>query len=88
MSNKWKRVLGLVLVLIVLLVSPFAWRIFLPYGMMRNTADWHMPMMYGAPGMMALGMMFLIWLVLLVSLLLIGIGIVWLVKENTAQKDF
>ena len=87
MNNKWKLVLGLILVLIVLLVSPLAWRNFLPYGMMRNTADWYMPMMSGAPGMMTLGMVFLIWLILLVSLLLIGLGIVWLVKENTAQKN-
>jgi hypothetical protein len=86
MNNKWKWVLGLTLAMAVLLVPPLAWQFFLPYGMMRNTNEWYMPMMYGAPGMMAFGMMFLMWLILLASLVLIGLGIVWLVKELSAQK--
>ena len=87
MNNKLKWILGLTLALIVLIVPSFAWRFFLPYGMMRNTNEWYMPMMYGAPGMMAFGMMLLMWLVLLVTLVLIGLGIVWLVKELPAQNS-
>ena len=86
MNNKWKWVLGLTLAMIVLIAPPFAWRIFLPYGMMRNTNEWFMPMMYGAPGMMAFGMMFFMSLILLAVFVLIGLGIVWFVKELSAQK--
>lgn len=86
MNNKWKCVLGLILALIVLIVPPFAWGFLVSYGMTRNTSEWFMPMMYGAPGMMAFGMMFLMWLILLAMLVLIGLGIVWFVKELSAQK--
>ena len=86
MNNKWKWVLGLTLAMVVLLFPTLAWRFFLPYGMMRNTNEWYTPMMYGAPGMMAFGMMFLMWLILLATLVLIGLGIVWLIKELSAQN--
>ena len=86
MNNKWKWVLGLALATIALIVSPFAWGFFISYGMMRNTNEWFMPMMYGGPGMMAFGMMFLMWLILLAVLVLIGLGIIWFVKELSAQK--
>ncbi len=86
MNNKWKWVLGLILATMVLIVPPFAWGFFVSYGMTRNTNEWFMPMMYGSPGMMAFGMMFLMWLILLASLILIGLGIVWLVKEISPKK--
>ena len=86
MNNKWKWVLGFTLVIVVLLVPPFAWRFFLPYGMMGNTYEWYMPMMNRGLGMMGFGTMFLMWLTLLALLVLIGLGIVWLVKTFTAPK--
>jgi hypothetical protein len=86
MNNKWKWVLGLALATIAFIISPFAWGFFISYGMMRNTNEWFMPMMYGAPGMMAFGMMLFKWLILLAMLVLIGLGIAWLVKELSAQK--
>lgn len=86
MNNKWKWVLGLILAMMVLIVPPFAWGFFLSNGMTRITSEWYMPMMYRAPGMMAFGMMFLMWLILLASLILIGLGIVWLIKELSAPK--
>ena len=87
MNNKWKWILGLILATIVLIVPPFAWGFFVSYGMTRNTNEWYMPMMYGAPGMTGFGMMFLMWGILLGLLILIGLGIVWLVKELTTQKN-
>ena len=86
MKNKWKWVLGLTLALTVLIVPPFAWGFFLSNGMTRNTNRWYMPMMYDPPGMMAFGMMFLMWLILLASLILMGLGIVWLAREISAPK--
>ena len=91
MNNKWKWVLPITLAMVVLLVPPFAWRFFVAYsryGMMGNTNGWYMPMMYGGPAMMGIGMMFLMWLTLLASLVLIGLGIAWLVKELTAPKSY
>lgn len=86
MNNKWKWILGFTCIMVVLIVPPLAWRFFLPYGMMRNASEWYMPMMYGGPGMMGYGMMFLIWLLLLASLVLIGLGIAWLIRELSVQK--
>ena len=89
MNKQWKWVLGIAIAMLVLLVPTFAWRFFLSYGgygMMANTNGWHMPMMYGTPGMMGFGMMFLMWLVLLSMLVLIGLGIIWLVKELITPK--
>jgi len=88
MDNKWKWVLGLTLAMVILLLPPFAWRFFLPYGMMGTRNEWYMPMMYGGPAMMNFGMMFLMWLILLASLVLIGLGIAWLVKELTVRKSY
>jgi CBS-domain-containing membrane protein len=86
MNNKWKWVLGLTLAMVVLLVPLFAWRFFVPFGVIGNTNGWYMAMMYGSPAMMSIGMMFLMWLILLASLVLIGLGIAWLVKELSAQN--
>jgi hypothetical protein len=86
MNNRWKWVLGLTLAMAVLLVPAFAWRFFLPYGMMGTRNGWYMLMMYRGPDMLAFGTMFLMWLILLTSLVLIGLGIVWLVKELSAQN--
>jgi hypothetical protein len=88
MDNKWKWVLGLTLAMVVLIVPPFAWRFFLSFGMMGTRNEWYMPMMYAGPAMMSFGMMFLMWLILLASLVLIGLGIVWLVKELTVSKPY
>jgi hypothetical protein len=88
MKNNWKWALGFTLAIVILLGPLFAWRFFLPYGMMGNTNGWYMPMMYGGPAMMGFGMIFLVWLILLASLVLIGLGIVWLVKELTVPKSY
>lgn len=90
MNNKWKSVLLITLAVVVLLIPPLAWRFFLAYGgygMMGNPNEWYMPMMYGGPAMMSFGMMFLMWLILLASLVLIGLGIAWLVKDLTVPKS-
>jgi hypothetical protein len=89
MNKQWKWVLGIALAMLVLLVPTFAWRFFLSYGgygMLANTNGWHMPLMYGTPGMMGFGMMFLMWLTLVASLVLIGLGIALFAKLLTAQK--
>jgi len=89
MNNKWKWGLGIAVAVIILFVPFFAQIRFLPNGairMMDYGYGWHMPMMYGAPGMMGFGMMLLVWLILLGLLILIGLGITWLVKMLTAAK--
>jgi len=89
MNNKWKWVLGVTLAMIALLFPLSVWTLFLPHGahrMMDYGYGWHMPMMYGAPGMMGFGMVLLVWLILLGLLILIGLGITWLVKMLTAAK--
>lgn len=93
MNNKWKWALLITLAMIVLLVPPFAWSFFLAYGrytIMGNTYGWYMymPMIHGSPAMMSLGMIFLMWLTLVASLVLIGLGIAWLVRELTAPKSY
>ncbi len=88
MNNKWKWGLGIAITVIILLV-PLLAQIFLPdgrYRMMDYGYGWHMPMMYGVPGMMGFGMMLFVWLILLGLLILIGLGITWLVKMLTAAK--
>ncbi len=88
MKNTWKWVLGFALALIALLIVPFAWGFFLPYGRYERMGygyGWHMPMMYGGYGMMGFGMLFM-WLISLASLVLIGLGIAWLVKALSTQK--
>lgn len=86
MNNKWKWALSVTLAIVILLVPPFTWRFFLPSRIMGRPNEWYMPMMYASPGMMGFGMMFLMWLALLATLVLIGLGIVWLVKELTTPK--
>ncbi len=88
MKKTWKWTFGIALAVIVLLILPFTWGLFLPYGgdgMMGYGYGWHMPMMYGGFGMMGFGMLFM-WLISLASLVLIGLGIAWLVKTLTAPK--
>lgn len=89
MNNKLKWGLGIAIAVIILVVPLFAQILFLPngaYRMMDYGYGWHMPMMYGGPGMMGFGMMFLVGLILLGLLILIGLGITWLVKMLTAAK--
>ena len=89
MNKKWNWVLGIALAMLVLLVPTFGWRFFLPYGgygMMTNANVWQMPMMYGTPGMMGFGMMFLMWLTFLSFMVLIGIGIAILARILAAPK--
>jgi hypothetical protein len=83
MNNKWGLVISVV---VIILVVPLA-QTFLSggYRMMDYRYGWHMPMMYGV-GMMGFGMMFIVWLILLGLLILIGLGIVWLIKTLTATK--
>lgn len=84
MKNTWKWAFGIALAVIILLIVPFAWGLFLPYGeggMMGYRYGSHMPMMYGGFGM------FFMWLILLASLVLIGLGIAWLVKALTSSKQ-
>ncbi len=90
MTNKWKLVFAVAMAIMILLVLPFAGRLFLPYGeygMMTYGYGWHMPpMMSGGFGMMGFGMMLFMWLISLASLVLIGLGIAWLIKTLTAPK--
>lgn len=89
MNKQWKWVLGIALTVLVLLVPTLAWRFFLSYGgyrMMANTNGWQMPMMYGAAGMMSVGMMFIMWLIFLSLLVLIGLGIALFARLLTAPK--
>jgi hypothetical protein len=53
--------------------------------MMGYGYGWQMPMMYGGFGMMGIGMLFMV-LISLASLVLVGLGIVWLVKSLTERK--
>lgn len=88
MKNMWKWILGIALTFVVLLILPFAWRSFFPYdsyGMMEYGYGWHIPMMYGGYGTMGPGMLFM-WLITLASVVLIGLGVVWLIKALSAQK--
>ncbi len=88
MKNSLKWIHGISLTFAGLLLLPFAWRSFLPhnrYGMMDFAYGWHMPMMYGGNGMMGFGMLFM-WLISIALLVLIGLGIVWLVKAFTISK--
>ena len=85
--KKW--LLGFALVGLALLSLPFAQILFLQnggYGMRSYGYGWHMPMMFGGNGMMGFGLNFM-WLLLLASLILIGLGIAWLVKALTVPKE-
>ncbi len=87
MSNTWKWVIGIAVVLVVLFVLPVLGWLFMPfggYGMMGYgggpmMGGWHMPMMYGGYGGYGFGMIFA-WLIPLGLLVLIGLAIAALVK--------
>jgi hypothetical protein len=88
MKNTQKWIPGIALTVVALLVVPFAWRLIFPYGryqMMGHAYGWQMPMMYGGNGMTGFAMLFM-GLILLVSLILIGLGVAWLIKAFAAKK--
>jgi hypothetical protein len=87
MKNSTKWIIGIVIGLVVLFALPFLWQLLFPaysgYGL-------HMPMMgYGAArggtGLTFLGGFFM-WLIPLGTLVFLGLGIAWLVKQLTAKK--
>ena len=88
MNKKWNWVLGLPLAMIVFVVPSVLFGFLISDGMASNTIEWSMPMVDGTPLTTVLGTIFLIWLILAVTLILIGLGIEWLVKENSAHRDF
>src|SRR5215216_4768625 len=82
MKRKWLWGLGIGLVILVLLILPFIWRLFIPnggYGMMGNSYGRHMSMMHGGYGVVGMAMLFM-WLLPLSLLALVGLGIAWLVR--------
>ncbi len=87
MSNTWKWVIGIAVVIAVLFILPGLWWLFMPYGGYGRMGyggtpmmgGWHMPMMYGGYGGFGLGMIFA-WLIPLGLLVLIGLAIAALVK--------
>ena len=86
MKLNTKLTLGIALILIILFSIPFVWRVFMPYGgygMMKGYG-YGMPMMSYRYGMIPFGMLFM-WLIPLGLLVLIGLGIVWLVKQLTTK---
>lgn len=86
MKLNTKLTLGIALILIILFSIPFVWRVFMPYGgygMMKGYG-YGMPMMSYGYGMIPFGMLFM-WLIPLGLLVLIGLGIVWLVKQLTTK---
>ena len=87
MKNSTKWTIGIVIGLIVLFALPFVWQAFFPaysgYGMMRGYGyGGHMPMMGYGFGFMPFGMFFM-WLIPLATLVFLGLGIAWLVKQLT-----
>ena len=88
MKLNWKWATGIMLVLAVLFALQFAWQLWMLYGGYGS----RMPMMrYGysmAPlhGIWPLGMIFM-WLVPFGELILLGLGIVWLVKQLTSKSS-
>ena len=95
MKNSTKWIVGIVIGLVVLFALPFIWHLVFPaysgygygMGMMRGYDGYygHMPMMGYGYGFMPFGMIFM-WLIPLGILALIVLGIVWLVKQLTANK--
>ena len=95
MKNSTKWAIGIVIGLVVLFALPFVWQLLFPaysgYGMgMMRGYGLHMPMMgYGAvrggTGLMLLGGFFM-WLIPLGTLVFLGLGIAWLVKQLTTKK--
>jgi hypothetical protein len=93
MSKTAKWVIGIVIALLVLqFAMPFLWQLIFPaanaygYGMpmMRGYGfgnGWHMPMMgFGFGGIF-------MWLLPVGTLILIGLGIAWLVKQLTSKPS-
>ena len=92
MKNSTKWTIGIVIGLIVLFALPFVWQLLFPaysgygMGMMRGYGyGWHMPMMGYGFGFLPFGMFFM-WLIPLGTLVFLGLGIAWLVKQLTAKK--
>jgi hypothetical protein len=83
-GRKWAPLITFAAV--VLIILPLAWGLLIPNnrsGMMQYAYGWHMPMMYAGNGMMGIAML-LMWLNWLGLLVLIGLGIVWLVRALNA----
>jgi hypothetical protein len=88
MNNAWKWILGIALVIMTLLALQFVFLPYAGYGMMNNGYyAWRMPMMYGGYGIMGFGMMLFMRLIPTGLLVLLGLGIVRLVKALTARKQ-
>ncbi len=91
MKNSTKWIIGIMIGLVVLFALPFVWQLLFPaysgYGMMRGAGGYgyHMPMMGYGFGFMPFGMIFM-WLIPLGTLVFLGLGIAWLVKQLTAKK--
>ena len=94
MKLNWKWATGIVLILAVLFALQFAWQLWMlysGYGMMGGYSP-RMPMMSYSYRMtpfhrvLPFGMIFM-WLVPFVELILLGLGIVWLVKQLTSKSE-
>ncbi|MCJ7432970.1 MAG: hypothetical protein MUO77_05730 [Anaerolineales bacterium] len=93
MKNSTKWTIGIVIGLIVLFALPFVWQLLFPaysgygMGMMRGVDGYglHAPMMGYGFGFLPFGMFFM-WLIPLGTLVFLGLGIAWLVKQLTAKK--
>jgi len=95
MKNSTKWTIGIVIGLVVLFVLPFVWQALFPayssyygMGMMRGYGGgygFHAPMMGYGFGFMPFGMFFM-WLIPLGTLVFLGLGIAWLVKQLTDKK--
>jgi hypothetical protein len=91
MKNSTKWTIGIVIGLVVLFALPFIWQLLFPaysgygYGMRGYGGGWHMPMMGYGFGFLPFGMFFM-WLIPLGTLVFLGLGITWLVKQLTAKK--
>lgn len=88
MKNAWKWILGIVIVLAVLTLLPYLWRVLFPaygYGMMGGYYGYPMMGGYGMMGFTPFGMLFM-WLIPLGSLALLVLGIVWLVNAVSGSK--
>ena len=91
MKNSTKWTIGIVIGLVVLFALPFVWQLLFPayagygMGMMRGVGGYglHAPMM--GYGFLPFGMFFM-WLIPLGTLVFLGLGIAWLVKQLTAKK--
>ena len=98
MKNSTKWIIGIVIGLVVLFALPFAWQWLFPaypcqgLGLTRGAGGYgfHAPMMgygmaRGGTGLMFFGGFFM-WLIPLGTLVFLGLGIAWLVKQLTVKK--